>query len=64
MCVGAVGPKGSSSQYTLEELLEVDLVGGRQVILELSLPPLGDNVVLRTIKVSKGMIWTLFFSSQ
>lgn len=45
---------GSSSQHTLEELLALDLVGGRQVILELRLPPLGDDVIFRTMKVSKG----------
>lgn len=52
LCVGSVGTDGSTSQHTLEELLDVDLVGSRRVIQELSLPPLGDNDIVRTIKVS------------
>ncbi|MPC17990.1 Xanthine dehydrogenase/oxidase [Portunus trituberculatus] len=49
--ITTVGPDGSSDTHTLEELMEVDLVGQRRVILQLSLPPLPDNVFVRTIKV-------------
>lgn len=49
--VTTVSTDGSSSQHTLEQLLALDLVGSRQVILELRLPPLGDDVIFRTIKV-------------
>lgn len=50
---GKVGSDGSTTQHSLEELLSVDLVGGRRIIFELSLPPWGDNVAFRTIKVSR-----------
>ncbi len=49
-----VGTDGSSSQHSMEELLALDLVGSRRIILEMSLPPHGDNVTVRTIKASRG----------
>ena len=54
MFIGTVGPDGSSDTHTLEELMGVDLVGQRRIILQLSLPPLPDNVFVRTIKVRRG----------
>ncbi|KAG0710872.1 Xanthine dehydrogenase [Chionoecetes opilio] len=49
--ITTVGPDGSTSIHTPEELLEKDLVAERRVILQLSFPPHGDNVFVRTIKV-------------
>ncbi|XP_063842980.1 xanthine dehydrogenase/oxidase-like isoform X2 [Scylla paramamosain] len=49
--ITTVSPDGSSDTHTLEELMEVDLVGQRRVILQVSLPPLPDDVFVRTIKV-------------
>ncbi|XP_068204498.1 xanthine dehydrogenase/oxidase-like isoform X2 [Palaemon carinicauda] len=43
---------GSTTTHTLEELLGMDLVGDRKVILLLTLPKMADNVVFRVFKVS------------
>lgn len=43
---------GSTTTHTMEELLAMDLVGDRKIILELTLPKMADNVVFRVFKVS------------
>ena len=54
MFICTVGSDGSTATHTLEELMEVDLVGQRRVILQVSFPPLPDDVFVRTIKVRRG----------
>ncbi|XP_042212779.1 indole-3-acetaldehyde oxidase-like [Homarus americanus] len=45
------GPDGSLEKYNLEELLEVDLVGRRRVILDVVLTPASEDTVVRTFKI-------------
>lgn len=49
--ITTVGSDGSTATHTLEELMEVDLVGQRRIILQVSFPPLPEDVYVRTIKV-------------
>nr|XP_053653015.1 xanthine dehydrogenase/oxidase-like [Cherax quadricarinatus] len=50
--ITTAGTDGVTANHTVEELVKIDLKGERQVILRLSLAPVGEDEVIRVFKIT------------